>query len=70
MMRVDGRRARRMQNPKIDMLPIDQTVKATTICPLADAAAWPIQGLIRQLPDEIEIASTQAYRPRHRRRGE
>jgi NADH-quinone oxidoreductase subunit F len=40
---------------EIDML-IDVTkqVEGHTICALGDAAAWPIQGLVRHFRDEIE----------------
>jgi NADH-quinone oxidoreductase subunit F len=40
---------------EIDML-IDVTkqVEGHTICALGDAAAWPIQGLVRHFRDELE----------------
>jgi NADH-quinone oxidoreductase subunit F len=33
---------------------VSRQVEGHTICALGDAAAWPIQGLIRQFRDEIE----------------
>jgi NADH-quinone oxidoreductase subunit F len=40
---------------EIDMLlDVTKQVEGHTICALGDAAAWPIQGLIRQFRDEIE----------------
>ena len=33
---------------------VTQPVAGHTICALGDAAAWPIQGLIRNFRDEIE----------------
>ena len=40
---------------EIDMLfEVTKQVEGHTICALGDAAAWPIQGLIRQFRDEIE----------------
>ena len=39
----------------IDMLlDVTKQVEGHTICALGDAAAWPIQGLIRHFRDEIE----------------
>ena len=39
----------------IDMLfDVTKQVEGHTICALGDAAAWPIQGLIRNFRDEIE----------------
>ncbi|MCG8505002.1 MAG: NADH-quinone oxidoreductase subunit F, partial [Sphingomonadales bacterium] len=48
---VDGR----ADKAEIDML-LDVTyqVEGHTICALGDAAAWPIQGLIRHFRDDIE----------------
>ncbi len=56
---VDGR-ARREE---IDLLyEVTKQVEGHTICALGDAAAWPIQGLIRHFRDEIErrIAEREA----------
>ena len=56
---VDGRAA----VEEIDMLlDVSKQVEGHTICALGDAAAWPIQGLIRHFRDEIEdrIASRRA----------
>ena len=40
---------------EIDMLvEITKQVEGHTICALGDAAAWPIQGLIRHFRDEVE----------------
>ena len=40
---------------EIDMLlDVTKQVEGHTICALGDAAAWPIQGLIRHFRDEIE----------------
>jgi len=40
---------------EIDMLlDVSKQVEGHTICALGDAAAWPIQGLIRNFRDEIE----------------
>jgi len=33
---------------------VSKQVEGHTICALGDAAAWPIQGLIRNFRDEIE----------------
>ena len=45
----------RAQRREIDML-LDVTtqIEGHTICALGDAAAWPIQGLIRHFRPEIE----------------
>ena len=43
------------QKREIDMLlDITKQVEGHTICALGDAAAWPIQGLIRNFRPEIE----------------
>ena len=40
---------------EIDMLlEITKQVEGHTICALGDAAAWPIQGLVRHFRNEIE----------------
>ena len=40
---------------EIDMLfDVTKQVEGHTICALGDAAAWPIQGLIRNFRNEIE----------------
>ena len=40
---------------EIDMLQdVTKQVEGHTICALGDAAAWPIQGLIKNFRDEIE----------------
>ncbi len=71
----------RAHKREIDMLlDVTKQVEGHTICALGDAAAWPIQGLIRHFRQEIEttvstilramrIAEDQASRPRWPRRG-
>ncbi len=56
MMRVMARLVRGEAEPEeIDMLlDVSKQVEGHTICALGDAAAWPIQGLIRHFRDEIE----------------
>ncbi len=45
----------RAEKEEIDMLlDVSYQVEGHTICALGDAAAWPIQGLIRHFRDEIE----------------
>ena len=40
---------------EIDMLfDVSKQIEGHTICALGDAAAWPVQGLIRHFRDEIE----------------
>lgn len=40
---------------EIDMLlDVTKQVEGHTICQLGDAAAWPIQGLVRHFRDELE----------------
>ncbi len=65
MMRVMERLVRGEAEPaEIDMLlDVTKQVEGHTICALGDAAAWPIQGLIRHFRHEIED------RIQHRRRG-
>jgi NADH-quinone oxidoreductase subunit F len=36
------------------LLDVTKQVEGHTICALGDAAAWPVQGLIRHFRDEIE----------------
>ncbi|MGI3165876.1 NADH-quinone oxidoreductase subunit NuoF [Pseudooceanicola sp. 200-1SW] len=56
MMRVMDRLVTGEAEPEeIDMLlDVTKQVEGHTICALGDAAAWPIQGLIRHFRDEIE----------------
>ena len=56
MMRVMDRLVRgEAQLEEIDMLlDVTKQVEGHTICALGDAAAWPIQGLIRHFRDDIE----------------
>jgi len=65
MMRVMDRLVTGAAEPEeIDMLlDVTKQVEGHTICALGDAAAWPIQGLIRHFRDEIED------RIRHKRSG-
>jgi len=45
---------------EIDMLQeVTKQVEGHTICALGDAAAWPIQGLIRHFRPEIENRLTK-----------
>ncbi len=45
----------RAQQSEIDMLlDVSKQVEGHTICALGDAAAWPVQGLIRHFRHEIE----------------
>ena len=66
MMRVMDRLVRgEAEVEEIDMLlDVSKQVEGHTICALGDAAAWPIQGLIRHFRDEIEdrIKAKQAGR--------
>jgi NADH-quinone oxidoreductase subunit F len=56
MMRVMDRLVRgEAEVEEIDMLiSVTKQVEGHTICALGDAAAWPIQGLVRQFREEIE----------------
>ncbi len=56
MMRVMERLVNGTADPaEIDiLLDVTKQVEGHTICALGDAAAWPIQGLIRNFRDEIE----------------
>ena len=65
MMRVMDRLVKGDAEPdEIDMLlDVTKQVEGHTICALGDAAAWPIQGLIRHFRDEIED------RIKHKRNG-
>lgn len=55
----------RMEEGRADWREIDQLYEITkqaeghTICALADAAAWPIQGLLRHFRPEIEARIAQ-----------
>jgi len=62
MWRVVSRMAEgRAQKREIDMLlDVSKQIEGHTICALGDAAAWPIQGLIRHFRGEIE-ARIDAY---------
>jgi NADH-quinone oxidoreductase subunit F len=56
MMRVLARMVEgRAQKREIDMLfEVTKQIEGHTICALGDAAAWPVQGLIRNFRDVIE----------------
>ena len=56
MWRVLERMARgNAQKREIDMLfDVSKQIEGHTICALGDAAAWPVQGLIRNFRPEIE----------------
>ena len=44
-----------IENDDIDkLLDVTKQIEGHTICALGDAAAWPIQGLIRHFRPEIE----------------
>ena len=54
----------RAELAEIDMLfDVSKQIEGHTICALGDAAAWPVQGLIRHFRHEIE-ARIDAYRSR------
>ncbi len=65
MMRVMGRMIQGRAEPEeIDVLEqVTRQVEGHTICALGDAAAWPIQGLIRHFRPEME-ARIAAYKAR------
>ena len=65
MWRVMERMAKGDADPKeIDtLLEVTTQIEGHTICALGDAAAWPIQGLIRHFRPEIEERIAQ-YRAR------
>jgi NADH-quinone oxidoreductase subunit F len=42
------------------LLEVTRQVEGHTICALGDAAAWPIQGLMRHFRPEVEKRITQA----------
>ena len=65
MMRVMDRLVRgEAEVEEIDMLfDVTKQVEGHTICALGDAAAWPIQGLIRHFRPEME-RRIEAYRRR------
>ncbi|MGB3624898.1 MAG: NADH-quinone oxidoreductase subunit NuoF [Henriciella sp.] len=66
MWRVLERMARgEAEHNEIDMLlDVSQQIEGHTICALGDAAAWPVQGLIRHFRHEIEDRITQYRAPR------
>lgn len=56
MMRLLGRMVEgRAQKREIDLLfEVSKQIEGRTICALGDAAAWPVQALIRNFRPEIE----------------
>ena len=53
------------RNSEIDLLQeVSKQIEGHTICALGDAAAWPIQGLIRHFRLEIEKRIADRGRPR------
>ena len=42
------------------LLEVTKQVESHTICALGDAAAWPIQGLVRHFRDQIQDRITKA----------
>ena len=53
------------QHDEIDMLlEVSKQVEGHTICALGDAAAWPVQGLIRHFRHEIEARINEYRLPR------
>ena len=66
MMRVMERLVTGDAEPdEIDMLlDVTKQVEGHTICALGDAAAWPIQGLIRHFRDYIGERIAHKRRPR------
>ena len=58
------------KQPDIDMLvDVANKIEGHTICALGDAAAWPVQGLIRHFRHEIE-ARIDAYQAAHKEAAE
>jgi NADH-quinone oxidoreductase subunit F len=68
MMRVMDRLVKGDADPEeIDMLlDVSKQVEGHTICALGDAAAWPIQGLIRHFRGDIEQRIAHKRKPRSR----
>jgi len=53
------------EHDEIEMLlEVSKQVEGHTICALGDAAAWPVQGLIRHFRHEIEDRITTYRAPR------
>ena len=46
------------------LLDVTKQVEGHTICALGDAAAWPIQGLIRHFRDDVEARIPHKRQPR------
>jgi hypothetical protein len=56
---------------EIDLLwDVTKQVEGHTICALGDAAAWPIQGLIRHFRPELERGSSRSRASSWRRRSD
>ena len=62
MWRVMERMASGQARPEeIDtLLKVTKQIEGHTICALGDAAAWPVQGLIRHFRPEMEARLTRA----------
>jgi NADH-quinone oxidoreductase subunit F len=55
------------RNSEIDLLQeVSKQIEGHTICALGDAAAWPIQGLIRHYRPELERRIAE-YKRQHER---
>jgi NADH-quinone oxidoreductase subunit F len=60
----------RAEKREIDLLfDVTKQVEGHTICALGDAAAWPVQGLIRHFRGEIE-ARIDTYQAAHQEAAE
>ncbi|MBT3070672.1 NADH-quinone oxidoreductase subunit NuoF [Rhodomicrobium sp. Az07] len=58
----------RAEHAEIDMLwDVSKQIEGHTICALGDAAAWPVQGLIRHFRHEME-ARIDAFQAKHKAR--
>ena len=44
------------------LLDVTKQIEGHTICALGDAAAWPIQGLMRHFRPEVERRTIKEYR--------
>ena len=52
---------------EIDILEeVSRQIEGHTICALGDAAAWPVQGLIRHFRPEIEKRIAEAKTPQYK----
>ena len=62
-MNIEIGNAEKEEIPMLDEL--TRQIEGHTICALGDAAAWPVQGLIRHFGDELEdrIDNADSYDP-------